>query len=179
MLTSDQLKKIMSDCPSAKLELFAPYLNSAMTEGDISTVVRGAAFLAQLAHESNQLQWWEEIADGSRYEGRADLGNTVPGYGRKYKGHGPIQITGYKNHKACGEALGLDLVTNPRLLCLPENGFRGSVWFWTSHGLNAVADQMAFRQVTFIVNGGYNGYENRLAFYRRSLEVLGVTAKRG
>lgn len=179
MITAQQLQMIMPKCPKNNLELFADPLSYAIESGNLMTVTRAAAFLGQLAHESGELRWWEEQADGSAYEGRKDLGNTEPGDGPKFKGHGPIQITGRANHDACGDALGLDLITNPRLLCEPEPGFQSAVWFWNSRGLSALADQLDFMKITKLINGGFNGLEQRVAYYRRALEVLGITASLG
>ena len=39
-------------------------------------------------------------------------------------------------------------------------------------GLNEVADSGDFRKVTRIVNGGYNGMEDRERWYKKALEVL-------
>ena len=57
----------------------------------------------QLAHESVSLRYFEEIASGSAYEGRRDLGNIHPGDGVRYKGRGPIQLTGRSNYRVAGE----------------------------------------------------------------------------
>jgi putative chitinase len=179
MITAKQLEMIMPKCPKDNLELFTEHLGYALESGNLTTVTRAAAFLGQLAHESGELRWWEEQADGSAYEGRKDLGNTEPGDGPKFKGHGPIQITGRANHDACGDALGLDLITNPRLLCEPVPGFQSAVWFWNSRGLSALADQLDFMKITKLINGGFNGLEQRVAYYRRALEVLGITASLG
>jgi putative chitinase len=69
-----------------------------MREFEVTTPLRQAAFLAQLAHESGQFRFMEEIWGPTpaqrRYEGRRDLGNIQPGDGFRYKGRGPIQITG-------------------------------------------------------------------------------------
>ena len=64
---------------------FIDPLNSAMQEADIVSAVRQAAFLAQVAHESAELLYTREIATGEQYEGRADLGNTQPGDGARFK----------------------------------------------------------------------------------------------
>ena len=94
-----------------------------MNHYQIVGLKRVAAFIAQIGHESGQLKYVKEIwgptAAQARYEGRADLGNTVAGDGSKYRGRGLIQITGRANYKACGEALSLDLTNYPELLEKP------------------------------------------------------------
>src|SRR3979409_69662 len=144
MLTDDELKQIMPNCPAAKRADYLPFIQQAMQEFDITAYLREAAFLAQLAHESAALRYMEEIASGAAYEGRADLGNTQPGDGKCYKGRGPIQLTGGANYKKYGDQLGLDLIDNPTIAATPEVGFRIAGLFWKSNGLNELADQQDF-----------------------------------
>ncbi|HZH31309.1 MAG TPA: glycoside hydrolase family 19 protein [Pyrinomonadaceae bacterium] len=171
-ITDAMLRDIMPNLPAAKRQLYLPYLNAAMREFQIVTYLRASAFLAQLAHESAELRYFQEIASGKAYEGRKDLGNTQPGDGVKYKGHGPIQITGRANHTACGKALGLDLVNNPTLITLPPNAFRSAGWFWDTRGLNALADQRLFKAITKKINGGFNGLADRQKYYDRALRII-------
>lgn len=175
----------MIDAPSLLLimprarhlaDRYAPLLAAAMREASINTVTRGAAFIGQLAHESGEFRYMEEIADGSAYEGRLSLGNINPGDGRRYKGRGPIQITGRENYRKAGLALGIDLEASPNLAALPEVGFRVAGWYWNSRGLNALADALDYRAVTRAINGGYTGLAERVAYYNRALEVLGRNA---
>ncbi|WP_444881606.1 peptidoglycan-binding protein [Hyalangium versicolor] len=167
-----QLKKIMPNLSDAKARQVLPHLNKAMVEAKINTPKRQAAFLAQLAHESGELRYFEEIASGAAYEGRKDLGNTHPGDGVRYKGRGPIQLTGRANYRAAGKALGIDLENNPKRAADVDVGFRTAAWFWNSRNLNTYADAGNFREVTRRINGGYNGLASREAYYRRALSVL-------
>ncbi len=173
-VTARQLAAIMPTLPRVKAALYLPYLNAAMAEGAITTPLRMAAFLAQLAHESVQLRYFEEIASGAAYEGRTSLGNTHPGDGKRFKGRGPIQLTGRANYTAASKALKVDLVGHPTLAATPAYGFRIAAWFWTSRGLNALADRRHFDAITLRVNGGLRGKRSRDAYYARAKSVLGV-----
>lgn len=79
-----------------------------------------AYVLATVQHESGFGKHREEIASGAAYEGRADLGNTQPGDGVRYKGRGYVQLTGRNNYQAWSDRLGIDLVGNPALASEPE-----------------------------------------------------------
>ncbi|CAF3519145.1 unnamed protein product, partial [Rotaria sp. Silwood2] len=171
-ITLDQFKKIM---PRSNHSDYLPYLNNALDEGEISTCRRKSAFLAQLAHESQELKYMEEIASGQAYEGRKDLGNIKPGDGKRYKGRGPIQLTGRINYRKAGQALGLDLEAHSEQVSTPKVGFRTSVWFWTSHDLNGLADDgtlASFKEITYKINGGYNGEADREQYWNRAKKVL-------
>lgn len=143
-----------------------------MDEFEINNSLRQAAFLAQIAHESGSLKYVRELADGAAYNFRADLGNDQPGDGPRYKGRGLIQITGKANYKTCGDALGIDLVASPELLEGTELASRSAAWFWKTHGLNELADKGDFKLITKRINGGYNGYQERLKFYEKAQQVL-------
>jgi predicted chitinase len=158
-LSVQQLQKMMPQANSKVLNQYAPYLNKAMQDAGINTPARQNAFLAQLGHESGQFRYMQELASGKAYEGRKDLGNTSPGDGVKYKGRGPIQITGKANYAAAGKALGIDLVNHPELAATPEVGFKTAAWFWNQKGLNAKADKGtadSFSQITKAINGCAN-----------------------
>jgi putative chitinase len=172
-VTEGQLRQMFPNA-GARLDPHVSHIIAAMKESNIDTPQRVAAFLAQVAHESGEYRYMEEIADGSAYEGRLDLGNTQPGDGRRYKGHGPIQITGRANHKACGDALGLDLINKPLLITLPEHGTRSAAWFWNRHGLSKLADKDWFKAITRIINGGYNGLSDRRTYWDRNRAILGL-----
>jgi predicted chitinase len=172
MLTDDELRQIMPNCAAAKRADYLPFIQQAMQEFDITSYLRETAFLAQLAHESGELRYMEEIASGAAYEGRANLGNTHPGDGKRYKGRGPIQLTGRANYTKYGQLLGLDLVNNPTIAATKEVGFRIAGQFWKLNGLNELADQQKFETITRRINGGINGLPDRIKYYERAKRVM-------
>ena len=174
-ITAQQLLQILPNAgPVAGV--FVPVLNTAMNRYQIVGPKRIAAFIAQIGHESGQLKYVKEIwgptAAQKRYEGRADLGNTVAGDGSKYRGRGLIQITGRANYMACGEGLSLDLINHPELLERPQHACMSAAWFWATRGLNTLADAGQFDRITQRINGGQNGAADRQALYARALKVL-------
>ena len=153
-----------------------PVIESAMLEFGINTQQRQAMFLSQIGHESGGMRYtveiWGNTAAQISYEGRKNLGNTQVGDGFKYRGRGLIQTTGRYNYEATAKALGIDCVNNPDLLAEPENAARSAAWWWQSHNLNKYADADDCRGCTKVINGGYNGLEQRLALYEAAKSVL-------
>lgn len=153
-----------------------PHLLAAMDEFDIDTPARIGMFLAQVGHESGYLvhmrEIWGPTRAQERYEGRADLGNNQPGDGSRFRGRGLIQITGRANYAACGKALGVDLLADPVQLERSPLAQRSAAWFWHSRGLNALADAGKFEQICRRVNGGLNGYADRLRLWEKAKAVL-------
>lgn len=184
--TLDRLRAIMPTLSAAKATAYLPLLQQAMAEQQITSIGRQVAFLAQLSHESADLSVWEEGADGSAYEGRASLCNTNPGDGPRYKGRGPIQLTGHCNYRDAGKALKVDLEGKPELALDPATGFRIAAWFWGRENLNPLADDLdacrtwkrgyvgtfcGFHGSTRDINGGFNGLEDRDRRYTRTLKL--------
>lgn len=153
MLSLKQLKK---EFPYSKDIYLQPLLNIKIT-----SKLRAAHFLGQLAHESDGFKTVQEYASGKAYEGRKDLGNVLPGDGMKYKGRGYIQLTGRANYTRAAKDLNLNLVDNPFQLLDPMKAMLVSQWFWDKHGLDAYADRDDLKSITRIINGGTNGIANR------------------
>jgi putative chitinase len=170
-LTAGKLQGIMLP---ADLPLIARYfqpLVTMMTNSQINTPLRIAHFLAQVGHESGDLRYCEELADGSDYEDRVDLGNTHPGDGPRFKGRGLIQLTGRSNYVAFGLARNRDFVTPANYLLLatdPNLAVDASCWYWATHNLNVSADADNLRAITLRINGGYNGLADRAAHLQRA-----------
>lgn len=162
--------------PAAKgrVDSFLVFINRYAPEFGITTSLRMAHYLAQVAHESAELKYTKELASGAEYEGRKDLGNTSRGDGVRYKGRGLIQLTGKANYKAYKEYCGFDVVAKPELLEQPLGATRSSMWYWQTHGLNALADKDDVKSVTKRINGGYNGLADREKYLTRAKKALGI-----
>ncbi len=122
-----------------------------------------AAFLAQCSHESGGFRYLSEIwgptSQQKTYDGR--MGNNNPGDGYRYRGRGFIQLTGKKNYIDASRALGVDLVKNPEIAEKPEMGAKTSVYFWKTNVQPNVSNWDDTKTITRLVNGGYNGLEDR------------------
>ena len=181
-ITVKQLLAIMPNARSyvAKNKNFAGYslesivlrLNKYAKEFGIDSPQRWAHYLAQIAHESMELRYSEEIASGKAYEGRKDLGNIYKGDGVRFKGRGLIQLTGRTNYTAYKDFCGFDVVKQPELLCKPVGAIRSSMWFWKKKGLNTLADKDDFATITKRINGGTNGWDDRKKYYGRAYKEL-------
>ena len=145
-----------------------------------------AQFLAQVMHESGGLRYVREIWGPTKaqrgYEGRADLGNVKPGDGKRFMGRDVLQITGRANYRALTawvqKTFGakVDFEANPELLESPEWLGIGAIWYF----LTARKDLIKYcregniEMVTRRVNGGLNGYQDRLRWYDDcALKLLG------
>ena len=126
------------------------------------------------------------------YGDRLGNGRFETGEGWLYRGRGPKQITGRDNYRACGEALGLPLLTDPDLLLQPQHGAQAAGWFWHRAGCNELMDRAPFEQITKArdndffekvtrrINGGLIGHEDgndtgvddRVEHYQLALRVL-------
>ena len=171
-ISKEQLQAIFKEADPKYIERFLVPLNTTCNEFEINTPQRLRMFLAQIGHESGQLRYVKELASGEDYEGRADLGNTTPGDGVRYKGRGLIQITGKRNYVLAGQGLDLPLLENPEILEQPLNAARSAGWFWKNNNLNALCDLNLFKELTKRINGGYTHYAERYRLYQRAFDVI-------
>ena len=171
LLTLEQLQAIVPQASPGRLITFIEPLNACFKEFGITDAPQQQRFLAQVAHESGGFVYVRELASGEAYEGRADLGNTEPGDGRKFRGRGLIQCTGRANYTACSRALFGDdrLLDHPEILEQHDLAVRSAGWFWASRKLGGIEDM---KVVTKRINGGYNGLPDRMAYYDRAKQVL-------
>lgn len=173
LITKKQLSHIWSRKESEISDAVINDLNRCLNTFKINTKSRMRHFISQISHESGGGKWMKEIASGDAYEGRRDLGNTQPGDGRKFKGGGFIQLTGRANYSAFAKYM-----NDPRIMegvdyVASKYPATSAGYFWMVKKLNALVDSGAsVEDVTKVVNGGYNGLEDRKIYYRRCLDVI-------
>lgn len=200
IITVDILKAIAPGSKKSNYKYLpglALWMNRWLPEFNIDTKGEVCHMLAQLAHESDSFNALEEYASGKAYEGRLDLGNRVKGDGIKFKGRGPLQVTGRLNYSLMGVKAGapLKFINNPELLATPEWGVWSACIFWTERGLLDVSNMpdsariptkikdkdtekyiiVMLEPIVFIsrkVNGGVNGLSERIKFYERAKTII-------
>jgi len=145
----------------------AAAIGPMLDEFKVNTPLRVSHFLSQLCHESAGFRTTREFASGAAYEGRKDLGNTRKGDGKRFRGRGLIQVTGRANYTTFTRWMkrrrkdAPSFVANPQELEKFPWALYSAFWYWSSRRLNGPADRDDLRRVTKIINGGYNGLEDR------------------
>lgn len=102
------------------------------------------------------------------YGGR--MGNVHKGDGWRFRGRGPIQVTGRANYRECGQYIGADLEQEPSLLELRSTGAASTAWYWRKHRLTGFGGDVL--SVTRKINGGTNGLAERQSLYDKAIAVL-------
>ena len=156
-----------------------------MRPKDLSAPHRLYHFLGQAAHENGAWNYdrelWGPTPAQNRYDTRTDLGNTAArdGDGYLYRGRAGFQITGKANyaaftvwaHKIYSSAP--NFVASPDLINIDPWEGLASIWFWETHGLNALADAGDIEAVTRRINGGTNGLADRIKLTVAAGIILG------
>lgn len=195
ILTAQLLKQISPGTPLERLQTFVPHLNIYLPAYEIDTPIEIASYLAQVLHESGGFRWLREIWGPTKQQRRYErdfkqewsarnprnrlafrLGNEVKGDGKKFAGHGLIHTTGRYNHlKESLEMFKDDrLLDTPELLCTPVFAVWSSVIYWQRKKLDKVDDDLNILQETKLVNGGYNGLDDRQNYFDRAVDVFKI-----
>jgi putative chitinase len=108
------------------------------------------------------------------YASRMGNGDEHSGEGYKFRGRGPIQLTGKDNYAACSDFLFQDdtLLQNPDMLLDPEYALHSACWFWWKNDLNTYADNADLVTMTKRINGGTIGLDDRIKHYNEAMEIF-------
>lgn len=202
MLTKDILKKsgINQKWYEVLSKSFDEY-NICKSDNKEENINELAMFLAQCGHESINFTKLEENLNYSantllkifpKYfkdinearevvsKGKEAIANKIYGgrlgngknEGYKYRGRGIIQLTGKNNYKKYGEKLGINLVDNPDLASSELIASNIACCYWIERGLQPFARKGDVKTVTKMINGGYNGLEDREKRFDKILKIL-------
>jgi len=124
---------------------------------------------AELAAEYAHNQ--ERIANRV-YANRMGNGDENSGDGYRYCGRGLIQLTGHDNYLSFANSIETPIEELPEYLATFAGAVQSACWFWETADLNTLADSGDIKAMTKVINGGYNGLEDRVKHYEHIKEVL-------
>lgn len=104
------------------------------------------------------------------------LGNTQPGDGFNFRGGGPLQTTGRAAYEQWGKRLGVDFGKNPDLIVDPQYIILPAFFEWQSKGCNDLADKNDIKAITKAINGGYNGYADRVSWFNKVWAIFNASS---
>ena len=183
LITKDQLAEVMGCLPRYIPDELMDDLAHCCHDFHINSPLRLAYFLGQCGEESAGLRYPLEIASGSAYEWRSDLGNNHAGDGVKFAGTGWIQVTGRHNHQKFSDYLASIGKADPKIMEVGKtytcNRYPWSIsgYWWLSNGMNELCDKRPdVDQVGRRVNGQMppRGAAERRAYTQKAMRVLGV-----
>jgi len=200
--TTDRLRELCPQPITGSLEALAAALDEHADSVGVNTLLRRAHFTGQMAHESGGFrrfvenlnysavrigEVWPRLAarahelannpeklGNAAYCDRMGNGNEASGDGWRYRGRGLTMLTGKSNYAAAGNALGIDLITNPQRAADPGDAARIALWFWGSRKCNDAADLDDVEKVTRLINGGAVGLEERRRLTREAKRIFAV-----
>jgi len=110
------------------------------------------------------------------YGNRMGNGDESTKEGYKFRGRGPIQLTGKANYQAFASDFFEDpetVMNDPDLVTddVPT-ALYSALWFWNKNKLNKYADASDIKGMTKVINGGYIGLEDRIKHYNHAIEIL-------
>ena len=166
-ITLAELGKTYAAQNKERLEKFLPYMNAAFVKYEINTCLKKAHFLAQVGHETGQLRLVSEqlekgVEEKDVYDG--------------YKGRGLIQITYKDGYEAYGTYVGQDFIGKNKIKLEEFEWATDSAgWYWaikTTPSLNGFAEKNDLIYISQSINGGLNGYDDRLSILKRGVAAL-------
>lgn len=109
------------------------------------------------------------------YANQYGNGDSTTGAGWDYRGSGLIGLTFHDNFEAAGTDLSLDLAGEPdRVRTDPALAALTAAWFWSTKGLNVLADAGNFVGITQRINRAMLGASHRNALYAAAKKAMGV-----
>lgn len=109
------------------------------------------------------------------YANRMGNGDESSKEGFKFRGRGYLQCTGKSNYKSLSEEFGVDFISNPDLVAT-NYPLSSAGWFFTKNKLWTICDlgstDDVVMKLTKRINGGDNGYDDRLTRFKNIWNLL-------
>ena len=139
--------------------------------------------ISQMAHETANWVYMKEIGSDAyftaMYENRSDLGNTQKGDGKLYSGCGAIQCTGRANFQSSYDYLQkMRGLNDPRIMAegteyaSVQYPFSICIGWLINNNYLEVCKTGDVEYATRVLNGGYNGLEDRRHWYNKACNVI-------
>lgn len=130
-------------------------------------------YFAKAGRDSTEYERQPEKIANVIYANRMGNGDTASGEGFKYRGRGPIQLTGKDNYSAFSADMGVNVVDDPDQVANDKKiALMSAIWFWNKNKLNQYADSGDIKTMTRRINGGFIGLEDRIHHYEEALKEL-------
>ncbi len=169
-----QVARACACAESAVAPVLEPILSALQAERILSSLTAVGA-LATVAVECAFVPCEEQgsAVYFTRYDRRADLGNTQAGDGARYRGRGFIQLTGRANYRDYGQALHIDLEGHPELALQAPIAARILAHYFHARRVNTACDARDWTLARRLVNGGLNGYPRFLDCANKLMSLAG------
>ena len=180
MITPELMHKLTGYSAAAFNEDFCNDFNEMLRATGFDKHIDATQMLvANLMHESCNFLYMKEIDPGYYLEGRSDLGNSQPGDGPRFRGCGPLQVTGRANHQASADWLrdhrGIDdgqIMSVGTDYSADHYAFSMAIPWLLNNDLLNVCLKQGFEACCVRINGGYNGFDDRCQWYDKCKKVM-------
>jgi putative chitinase len=128
----------------------------------------------ELANQYASMPNKQEAIANRVYANRMGNGDEASGDGFRYCGRGLIQLTGKDNYSWFAASISVSPDEASEYLQTFEGAAQSACWFWENNNLNAFADAGDFEGMTRRINGGTLGLDDRIAHYKRAMQIFGA-----
>ena len=178
LISRYQVSKVSGHNEALFDDVFMNDLNMLVYAAKMTSVNQRIMLLAQTCHETGGFRWMKELADGTAYNNRADLGNG-PNDGPKYKGAGAIMLTGRYNYQRFYEWMkSSKRIDDPKIMQIgcdhvaDNYPFMSAICWIEENNWAAVCDRGDIYEATRILNGGYNGMSDRMKYHKLACQYI-------
>jgi len=109
------------------------------------------------------------------YGNRMDNGPESSGDGYRFRGRGPIQLTGKYNYAEFGKTIGKTAEEVVEYMGTTEGAVESALWFWKTNNLNQYCDNEDLLGMTKRINGGINGLTDRRNRWNKALGLFSIS----